>query len=174
MNIAAKILLAIGFLLSIVTNGSLLLIFTAFYALYTYLASIVFRALGWIASSSISRFNILTGVAVLIFGGGILAGGMGDITTLIFLWSVYTVVEAVTYFRLKDYSKLYLIAMVSLISVAMALYLVIVENIAMAGDYDDVLPNFQLIFVVNMVSALFAALGTLLAKKPIEPPEVGG
>lgn len=171
MNTLAKILLALGFLLSIGTNGLLFLIFTAFFAIYTYIASIFFRVLGWIASSTISKLNLLTAFSVLIFGGIMLTGGLGELTTLIISWSIYTVVEALTYFRLRSYSKLYLVAMISLISVAIAMYIVFSQNVGQYRDYDEALPSFMIIFIINMVSAFFAFLATILAKKPVEPVE---
>ncbi len=172
MNTGAKILLALGFVLSIFTNLFLFMIVTALYALYTYIVSILLRGIGWIASSKISRSNILTGLAVLILGIINVFGGLGNLTVFVVLWSVYTLLEALTYYRLRSLSKLFPIAMINILSVVIALNAVFSQEFGFGlSEAEDVLPQFQIVFVINMVSALVALIAVLVSKKMVESVE---
>ncbi len=168
-----RILLAIGFFLSFLTNGLILSIVGGFFAIYTYVISIVLRGVGWISLRRSFRLNLATGLAVLILGLLLVTVGLEEAATMITLWVIYTFFEAASYLGMTEYSKVFYAASVNVLSAVMGIYLLLVERGALPQvDYSagglTIPPPIMFILVVNMISALAAMAASLTIKKEVQ------
>ena len=167
MNNIPRVLLIIGFILSILTNIFLLLIYTVLLSLYIYPVSILFRGLGWLSSGVYIRVNILSGLAVLILGFSLFIGLVGEhinsISLIIYLWSIYTVLEACSYYRLSKYAPVFKVGMISLLGVV---YSILIINIfpglweGVSNDSDIVI-YFIPVYILNIISCISVLTGIL-------------
>jgi hypothetical protein len=136
MSSVGRALGFIGFILSGITNILVIGMITAYYALFTYPISILFRGMGWIVISRAMRrkLYLLTGLAVLILGFifFVNVGGFGEafskrfvtgskIIFPIIVWTIYSLTEFVSYNRLRGYSKMFNVSHISILGIAIIL-----------------------------------------------------
>ncbi len=165
MNNIVKAILILGFIASIFTNIFLLLVFTAIIALYTYPVSITLRGIGWLSSFGLSKLNILTGLAVLVMGFSIFIGLIGedisDVSMVVYLWSIYSLVEAYTYYKLRTYSPMFKMGLISIPSIVYANIIVLLYSGEILGltNESDIVIYFIPSFILNILSCIGVLLG---------------
>ncbi len=174
---APKLLLGVGFIFSAITTGSIGSLFLAFIALYTYLIGVVLRGAGWIVlGRSFSKLYVVTGIIVLLFGIGVLSSFlMENISMMILLWSIYTLMEFYSYFTLRKISKLFIGAMISILGLIIVdISLINVQDIQKISEGGS--PLIFIGFWILAISALLAAIGSFTMKpqqKEIEAEKTG-
>ena len=168
MSRGARFLGGIGFILSGVTDVSILSVVGAMVAVYTYPLGILFRGFGWILLSRRMRVGLymVTGILVIILGLIFYVSILGELELIerrvmgaglippVILWSVYSGIEATSYKGLTGYSGAFKLSLISILGI-----IIILPSFLMILLTGEVWEYWLIGMVPLAVSAFSAAAG---------------
>lgn len=160
----SKYILGIGFVFSAMTSGGIGILYGVFTAPFTYVIGIILRAAGWIGlAMNLGMFYMITGVLVLILGTATLIFFATELVYFVIIsWTVYSFLEFFSYFRLSKVNKIFLGAMMSIVSIIAINYLIFSGALSRIGG--DILLTILPVFWIMAISAVIASIGCFKLK----------
>ena len=175
----ASLMLGLGFIFSLLTILSLMLLIIAFLAILTYPISVAFRSVGWsLLGRRVYARYLFTGIIIVLLSPLVYAGilftdnlrallglGPGHILALALVaWASYSIVELTSYFSLARYGiKSFYIAMISVVGI-----IIVILNLPTATErIYDIFTRIYYAFYFLAISSLFASIGSFRIKAVI-------